>query len=58
VVSEEDTYAANSSRTLAGLAKGESRLEMYNGAGHGTRMFSAQPELSGLILTWLTQFLN
>lgn len=58
VASEEDTYSADSSRTLAGLTKGESRLEMYNGAGHGTRMFSAQPELSGLILTWLGQILN
>jgi dienelactone hydrolase len=58
VASEEDTYAADSSRTMAGLAEGESRLEMYNGAGHGTRMFSAQPELSGLILTWLAQILN
>jgi pimeloyl-ACP methyl ester carboxylesterase len=58
VASEEDTYAADSSRTLATLANGESRLEMYNGAGHGTRMFDAQPDLSNLIITWLAQNLN
>ena len=58
VASEEDMYAANSSRTLADLAQGDSRLEMFNGAGHGTRMFNAQPELSELILTWLAEILN
>lgn len=58
VASEEDVYAADSSRTLATLAQGESQLEMYDGAGHGTRMFNPQPELSGVILTWLAQILN
>ncbi|UCC51296.1 MAG: alpha/beta fold hydrolase [Anaerolineaceae bacterium] len=58
VASEEDVYAADSSRTLAGLAQGETQLQMYNGAGHGTRMFDAQPELSTLILDWLAQNLN
>ena len=58
VASEEDTYAADSSRTLVTLAEGESRLEMYNGAGHGTRMFTIQPELADLILTWLDKNLN
>ena len=58
VASEEDTYAADSSRTLADLAQGKSQLEMYNGAGHGTRMFDAQPDLSGLIITWLAQNIN
>jgi len=58
VASEEDTYAADSSRTLSGLAQGESQLQMYNGAGHGTSMFNAQPDLSDLILNWLAQNLN
>jgi len=58
VASEEDVYAADSSRTLTDLAQGESQLEMCNGAGHGTRMFNAQPELSSLLLTWLEQNLN
>ncbi len=58
VASEEDVYAADSSRTLAALAQGESQLEMFNGAGHGTRMFSTQPELTQLILTWLAKNLK
>jgi pimeloyl-ACP methyl ester carboxylesterase len=58
VASEEDVYAAESSRTLADLAQGETQLQMYNGAGHGTRMFDAQPDLSTLILDWLAQNLN
>jgi pimeloyl-ACP methyl ester carboxylesterase len=58
VASEEDSYSADSSRTLANLAQGISQLELYNGAGHGTRMFNAQPELTPLILTWLNQNLN
>ncbi len=55
VASEEDSYAAESSRILADLAQGESRLEMYTGAGHGTQMFRAKPELQTLILAWLNQ---
>lgn len=58
VASEEDTYAADSSRTLAGRAQGESKLEVYNSASHGTRMFDAQPDLSALIITWLAENLN
>lgn len=58
VASEEDVYSAGSSRTLADLAQGESQLEIYNGAGHGTNMFNAEPELATLILTWLDQNLN
>ena len=40
VASEEDAYAADSSQTLADTAQGQVQLEMYNGAGHGTRMFA------------------
>jgi len=58
VASEEDTYAADSARTLADLAQGESQLEIYNGAGHGTNMFGPQPDLSPLILDWLATNLN
>jgi pimeloyl-ACP methyl ester carboxylesterase len=58
VASEEDVYAADSSRTLTSLAKGKTQLEMYSGAGHGTRMFHAQPELADLILNWLAHNLN
>jgi pimeloyl-ACP methyl ester carboxylesterase len=58
VASEEDGYAANSSRTLAETAVGETKLELYNGAGHGTNMFAAKPELTSLILEWLAQHLD
>lgn len=58
VASEEDGYAADSSRVLADLAKGDVFLEIYEGAGHGTRMFSAEPRLAELILDWLAQNLQ
>jgi pimeloyl-ACP methyl ester carboxylesterase len=53
VASVEDIYAADSSRQLEDLAQGESRLIMYEGAGHGTAMFGAEPDLAGSIITWL-----
>jgi dienelactone hydrolase len=53
VASEEDSLSADSSRALHDLAVGEARLEMYEGAGHGSNMFAAQPELTGLIVEWL-----
>ena len=57
VASEEDSYAADSSRTLAELAQGEAVLQLYKGAGHGTNMFGAEPELTQLLLDWLDQYL-
>lgn len=53
VASSEDRESADSSRTLDGLAQGEHRLVMYDGAGHGTRMFGPQPGLIQTILDWL-----
>ncbi len=55
VASEEDGQAAQSSRTLNELAGDESTLIMYDGAGHGTAMFEARPELADAILDWLSQ---
>ncbi len=52
VASEEDSESADSSRALQDLAPGMAELVMYQGAGHGTRMFS-QEDLSGRILDWL-----
>jgi pimeloyl-ACP methyl ester carboxylesterase len=57
VASEEDTYSANSSKTLAELAQGEVELQMYNGAGHGTDMFGPQPDLTEILLNWLEETL-
>ncbi|MGW8249702.1 MAG: alpha/beta hydrolase [Anaerolineales bacterium] len=53
--SEEDSYAAESSRQLLKLAGGDAVLEMYSGAGHGTVMFSREPGLADLIVGWLDQ---
>jgi pimeloyl-ACP methyl ester carboxylesterase len=53
VASEEDRYAAESSRNLDSVASGEHQLHMYNNAGHGTDMFASEPELGNLILGWL-----
>ncbi|MCI0393510.1 MAG: alpha/beta fold hydrolase [Chloroflexi bacterium] len=58
VASEEDTESAESARTLSELALGEVQLEMVQGAGHGTAMFDAQPELLDLILAWLDAHLK
>ena len=54
VASEEDNYAANSSMTLADLSS-QSQLIMYNGAGHGTRMFDAEPTLAQTLIDWLNE---
>ncbi len=58
VASQEDTYAADSSEKLHELAFGESRLEMYQDAGHGTFMLENQPKLRGEIIDWLQDHLQ
>ena len=58
VASEEDSYSANSSRTLAEIAQGEIVLQLYDGAGHGTNMINRQPDLTDLLLDWLDQHLQ
>ena len=58
VASQEDTYAADSSEKLNELALGESKLEMYQDAGHGTFMLENQPELRGGIIDWLRDHLQ
>ncbi len=57
VASSEDSYAADSSRTLAEQAGESAQILMYDGAGHGTNMFRAQPDLIDTILDWLGQHL-
>jgi pimeloyl-ACP methyl ester carboxylesterase len=58
VASQEDTYAADSSVALDKAANGESRLILYDGAGHGTYMFEAEPDLSEKIIGWLDDYLE
>ena len=58
VASNDDTYAANSSKGLADMAPGESNLVMYQDAGHGTLMFRSEPELAQIVIGWLDQNLK
>ncbi|MGB3715903.1 MAG: alpha/beta fold hydrolase [Candidatus Promineifilaceae bacterium] len=55
VASEEDTESAITARSLSELALGDVQLEMNEGAGHGTNIFAARPELSEVIIDWLDQ---
>ncbi|MCP4418817.1 MAG: hypothetical protein GY805_19550 [Chloroflexi bacterium] len=58
VASAEDSYAADSSRTLQEAATGQAELQLYDGAGHGTNMFNKEDGLPDLILDWLQQHLS
>jgi pimeloyl-ACP methyl ester carboxylesterase len=58
VASQEDTYAADSSVALDEAAIGESRLILFEGAGHGSNMFAAEPDLSEQIIDWLDDYLE
>jgi dienelactone hydrolase len=58
VASADDTYSADSSRTLAEMALSEATLHMYETAGHGTNMFAPEPELTQMLLDWLNQHLR
>lgn len=52
VASAEDGYSAASSTALYEEALGFKRIEMYQGAGHGTQMFS-NPDLEPFLMGWL-----
>ncbi|RMF05638.1 MAG: alpha/beta fold hydrolase [Chloroflexi bacterium] len=52
VAAENDTYAADSSRTLNSQALGQHQLQIYPGADHGTNLLSAQAGLTPMILSW------
>ena len=58
VASQEDTYAADSSRNLEEAAIGEVRLVMYQDAGHGTHMLAGDTGLGELIIDWLDTYLE
>lgn len=53
VASEEDSYAADSSRTLDNTATGEKKLIVLANAGHGTDMLSSDLTIETEILDWL-----
>lgn len=52
VVSNEDSYAFQSSNTLYSELKGDKNLKIYKGAGHGTNMFSST-DADKVILDWI-----
>jgi pimeloyl-ACP methyl ester carboxylesterase len=57
VASEEDSYAADSARTLADMAD-SAQLLMLSQQGHGTRMLGKDNGLESAILDWLRQTLT
>ena len=54
-VSEEDSYSFNSSKILAQATKIKKELKLFKDAGHGTAMFSEEPQLEQEIVEWLKQ---
>ncbi len=57
VASQEDKVATVSSENLFNLARGDAGIIGYDGAGHGTDMFDAEPDLAGEILDWFDEYL-
>ncbi len=53
VASEENAYHAKSAAYLEGKAKGQYHIEMLNGAGAGTKMLTRDPNLEGIVMSWL-----
>lgn len=54
IAAEGDTYSAESSRTLSGLAA-EGELLILGGDAHGTTLLTEQPGLQHRILDWIEQ---
>jgi dienelactone hydrolase len=57
VASQEDSYATNSARRLAGAGKGVRDLRILTGAGHGTNMLTKQPDLAASLVDWFRRTL-
>lgn len=53
VVSKEDSAAAKAGLVLDSQAKGYHQLEVYDGAGNGTKMLNKAPGLEPLLVSWL-----
>jgi pimeloyl-ACP methyl ester carboxylesterase len=52
VAAENDTYSADSARTLNSLALGQHQLQIYPGNDHGTALLNAQAGLTPMMLAW------
>lgn len=57
VASQEDNYALNSARQLAGPGQGTRELRVLNGAGHGTAMLARQQDLIPSLVDWFRRTL-
>jgi pimeloyl-ACP methyl ester carboxylesterase len=53
VASADDTYSAKTVAILEAKAQGQHHSEIYERAGHGTKMLSAEASLEGTIVSWL-----
>ena len=53
VAARDDDYAADSVQKLSEMARGKTKTQLYEKAGHGTFMFRVEPGLNDLILDWL-----
>ena len=53
VASADDTYAAKTVAILEPKAQGQHHSEIYEHAGQGTKMLSAEASLEGTIVSWL-----
>ena len=54
VVSKDDRYSAKTGLYIEAQARGYHKLEVYDAAGHGTRMMNKAPGLEPLLVSWLT----
>ncbi len=53
VASRDDTPSGSDSIALDNQAQGDHRLQLYEGKAHGLALFTAHPDLAGLIIQWL-----
>lgn len=57
VAAENDTYAADSARTLNSRALGQHQLQIYPGSDRGTNLLKAQAGLRPMLLAWFASTL-
>lgn len=58
IASRDDETSLQSSDFLYKKASGKKQMQIYDDAGHGTRMLAAEPDLRSLIRIWLDEQLK
>ncbi len=53
VVSKDDRYSAKTGLWIDSQARGYHELEIFESAGHGTRMLNKAPSLEPMVISWL-----